>query len=332
MEQWEILPLPGDSSLRRRRLSPSPKGIRCKQISPAARKSTSFPIRLPPTYLTSESFLCSGPENPPICSTLDTGLILCSSVSLYLRWNLVANEAVGLLGKPWNATLMSQWLPRHRWGWFPPPSPGRQGSQVDNLLRCCLLESQEFLGSTSVASSTLGLPLEETVLTATLSPHVSPPKHANPLGVSHYYTFVIYFLWFRTPSYRFMNTRREDQFSPTSALFKLAPSGMSFYSGGYRYDIKSLRSWAALFGAWHLMHVKWLGSDISFPLSKNTSLEKIWCSLAKEGSRKLKPAWSFVSHGKLAKFTMKIIWKHEVSTEQPLLSPLLHSSLGNTPC
>lgn len=89
---------------------------------------------------------------------------------------------------------------------------------------------------------------------------------------------------------------------------------MSFYSSGYRYDIKSLRSWAALFGAWHLVHVKWLGSDISFPLSKNTSLEKIWCSLAKEGSRKLKPAWSFVSHGKLAKFTMKIIWKHEVQS------------------
>lgn len=53
-------------------------------------------------------------------------------------------------------------------------------------------------------------------------PRVSPLKHANPLGVSQYYTFVIYFLWFRTPSSRFMNTRCEDQFSHTSALFNLA--------------------------------------------------------------------------------------------------------------
>lgn len=105
---------------------------------------------------------------------------------------------------------------------------------------------------------------------------------------------------------------------------------MSLYSSGYSYDIKSLKSWAALFGVWHLAYVKWLGSDISFPLSKNTSLEKVWCSLAKEGSRKLKPAWSFVSHGKLANFTVKIIWKHEVSTEQRLPSPVLHSGLGNT--
>lgn len=80
-----------------------------------------------------------------------------------------------------------------------------------------------------------------------------------------------------------------------------------------------------MFDAWHLAHVKQPGSDISFSLSKNTSLEKVWCSLAKEGSRKLKPAWSYMSYGKLAKFTMKIIWKHEMSTEQLLPSPVLSS-------
>jgi hypothetical protein len=67
-----------------------------------------------------------------------------------------------------------------------------------------------------------------------------------------------------------------------------------------------------------------------FPLSENTSLEKVWYSLAKEGSRKLKPAWSFVSYGKLAKFTVKIIWKHEISTDWPSPSPVLHTSLKNT--
>lgn len=35
-----------------------------------------------------------------------------------------------------------------------------------------------------------------------------------------------------------------------------------------------------------------------------------------------------MSHGKLAKFTMKIIWKHKVSTEQPLLSPVFIPALG----
>jgi hypothetical protein len=52
--------------------------------------------------------------------------------------------------------------------------------------------------------------------------------------------------------------------------------------------------------------------DISFP-SENTSLTKIWSSLANEGSKKLKPAWSLVSYGKLAKFTMKMIRNDEMS-------------------
>lgn len=218
------------------------------------------------------------------------------------------------------ATLMSQRLSRNLWNLFPSPY---WETRIPSARSPEALSSgiQHLLGSTSTIK--LNMPWEETVLTAT-------PKHTDPLDMNQYYTLLIYFLWFTTSSGRFTKTKRGVQSSSNSALFNLAIPELSFYSSGCSYDSKSLKGWAAFFGAWHLVHVKRLGSDISFPLSKNTSLEKVWCSLAKEGSRKLKPAWSFVSHGKLAKFTMKIIWKHAVSTEWPLPSLALHSSLGNT--
>lgn len=56
-------------------------------------------------------------------------------------------------------------------------------------------------------------------------PHVSSPKHTALLDVNQYYTLLIYFLWFRAFSCRFMNSRCGDQFSSNSALFYLAILG-----------------------------------------------------------------------------------------------------------
>lgn len=175
------------------------------------------------------------------------------------------DEAVDLLCSSLKATQMLQRLSRHWWELFPLPpyletripsgwSPEVLSSRIPGFSWLPLRSQPQ----------TQPAPRRDSLHSNT-KPHVSPPKHADPLDMSQYYTFLIYFLWFRTSLCRFMNTRGGDPFSPNSALFNLAIPGLSFYSSGYSYDIKSLKSWVASFGAWHLVHVKWSGFNISFP-------------------------------------------------------------------
>ena len=156
------------------------------------------------------------------CRTYDTGFILCSSVFLCLRrssrdqWSsgspvkateIHSNVSMALKTSMRPVLSSSSLEARIPGGWSPKVLssriPGFSWFHFHNQL-----QTHPALRKDSPHSNP--------------KTRVSPPKHANPLGVSQYYTFVIYFLWFGTSSCRFMNTRREDQFSPTSALFNLA--------------------------------------------------------------------------------------------------------------